>query len=295
MAQLIAPDQIPQWIPGDLTIDSAGLGWRDLTLKGYRYAEQEVQIPAMRDYMIVVYRGADRALMRRRAGGAWHSATVGCGVATLLTRAEQSTWHWTSPIDVRHIYVGHATLEAVAADAFEQPLASLEIEDQVGRPDPVLATLQGELELELLGRGCGSGLYVEALRTQIAIHLLRTYARCEFRSGAEPGLGPRRRRHLEEYVTIHLHDHITLERLAGVAGLSPYHFARKFKSEFGEPPHSYVIARRVSAACQLLRATHLPLKAIASDCGFADQSHFSRLFQRRMGVTPGEYRRQVTV
>jgi AraC family transcriptional regulator len=52
MTALVPPDLIPNWIPGEKTADSSHLGWSGLTLKGYHYPDQEVNIPSMRDYMI---------------------------------------------------------------------------------------------------------------------------------------------------------------------------------------------------------------------------------------------------
>jgi AraC family transcriptional regulator len=72
MTVLVPPDLIPNWIPGEKTVDSSHLDWSGLTLKGYRYPDMEANIPFMRDYMIVVYEGA-RAIMQRSSGGPWHA------------------------------------------------------------------------------------------------------------------------------------------------------------------------------------------------------------------------------
>ncbi len=53
MNHMISPDEVPLWIPGDLTLDSSLLGWDGVTLKGYRYDSLDVVIPSMRDYMLV--------------------------------------------------------------------------------------------------------------------------------------------------------------------------------------------------------------------------------------------------
>ena len=79
--------------------------------------------------------------------------------------------------------------------------------------------------------------------------------------------------------------------MAEVAGLSPYHFARQFKTATGLPPHQYVILRRVERAKHLLRAgTGLSLAEVAACAGFSDQSQFSHHFKRLLGVTPRRIR-----
>jgi AraC family transcriptional regulator len=83
----------------------------------------------------------------------------------------------------------------------------------------------------------------------------------------------------------------TLEQMAAVIHLSPYHFARQFKTTTGLPPHQYVIARRVERAQQLLRGDRdLGLAEVALRVGFSDQSQFSFHFKRIVGVTPGQFR-----
>jgi AraC family transcriptional regulator len=83
----------------------------------------------------------------------------------------------------------------------------------------------------------------------------------------------------------------TLEQMAAVVHLSPYHFARQFEAATGLPPHQYVITRRVERAQHLLRADgELGLVEVALRVGFSDQSHFSFHFERIVGVTPRQFR-----
>jgi AraC family transcriptional regulator len=99
-----------------------------------------------------------------------------------------------------------------------------------------------------------------------------------------------RLRAVVEYIEEHLDASPTLEQLAAVACLSPYHFARQFKKATGLPPHQYVILRRVERARQLLRDGDLSLAEVAACTGFSDQSQFSHHFKRIVGVTPGQFR-----
>ena len=93
----------------------------------------------------------------------------------------------------------------------------------------------------------------------------------------------------------HIHERLdaelSLDHLAAVAHMSPYHFARLFKNSTGLPPHQYVIARRVERAKELLRDRGpLPLAEVAAEAGFSSQSHFTRHFKRIVGVTPQRFR-----
>src|SRR5208283_175000 len=62
----------------------------------------------------------------------------------------------------------------------------------------------------------------------------------------------------------------------------------------GTPPHAYVMRRRIEHAKRRLARRDIPLKVVAADCGFSDQSHMTRLFRRLLGTTPAEYRTTVT-
>ncbi|HLQ19730.1 MAG TPA: helix-turn-helix transcriptional regulator [Tabrizicola sp.] len=54
-------------------------------------------------------------------------------------------------------------------------------------------------------------------------------------------------------------------------------------------PYAFVIQKRVSKAQEMLRRGRLPLKSVALDCGFSDQSHLCRTFRKIVGVTPAQY------
>jgi AraC family transcriptional regulator len=79
------------------------------------------------------------------------------------------------------------------------------------------------------------------------------------------------------------------EELAAVTRLRSSHFCRALS--FGESPQRYVTRRRVERAQGLMLTTDAPLGQIAVYCGLADQSHFSRLFHRLIGESPGAWRR----
>jgi AraC family transcriptional regulator len=127
-------------------------------------------------------------------------------------------------------------------------------------------------------------------------HLLRhVLAPCRPERGRD-GTLPRGRLHaVVAYIEEHLDAGPTLEQLAAVARLSPYHFARQFKATTGLPPHQYVIARRVERAKQLLGEVDLSLAEVAAGAGFSDQNQFTQSFKRVVGVTPGQCRKSARI
>lgn len=92
------------------------------------------------------------------------------------------------------------------------------------------------------------------------------------------GLAPRALRRVREHGEARLAEKIDLATMAGLAGLSPPHFARAFKQSVGTPPYRYVLRRRIDLATRLLENTDRPLADIALDVAFYCQSHFARTF-----------------
>lgn len=91
-----------------------------------------------------------------------------------------------------------------------------------------------------------------------------------------------------EYLDTHLSQNISLKDLAHVTDLSPFHLSRLFRQEIGLPPHQYQLQSRIARAKALL-VQGMPLKKVAKETGFADQSHLTRHFKKFVGVTPGRY------
>jgi len=88
-------------------------------------------------------------------------------------------------------------------------------------------------------------------------------------------------------------DNIRMRDLAGDAGVHPVHLARAFRKTEKLTPGEYLQRVRVRSACHRLRERDYPLAAIAMECGFSDQSHFTRVFKKLMKTTPAQFRREL--
>lgn len=95
---------------------------------------------------------------------------------------------------------------------------------------------------------------------------------------------------LHAWVANHLHENLTVDRLAEQAGMTPRTFARSYAGKIGRTPAKMVEAMRLEAACRALEQTALPLKAIAANSGYVEEQNLRRVFQRQLGVSPGQYR-----
>jgi AraC-like DNA-binding protein len=85
---------------------------------------------------------------------------------------------------------------------------------------------------------------------------------------------------------------VSLQQLAVEFGLSVSHFSRAFRISTGLPPHQWLLRQRVNAAKQLMTARDLSLSEIAISAGFANQSHFTRVFSAQVGASPAAWRRE---
>jgi len=93
-----------------------------------------------------------------------------------------------------------------------------------------------------------------------------------------------------DYLHAHMQEDIGLDQLAAALGESRFIVTRAFKAAFGLPPHAYLIQLKLTRARHWLAAGHSPVR-VATDLGFADQSHLGRWFRRAYQLTPARYRR----
>lgn len=84
---------------------------------------------------------------------------------------------------------------------------------------------------------------------------------------------------------------ISILDVAQACNLSRGYFIRAFRETTGMTPYQWLLSERINRARELLRASNAPLAEVAIACGFADQSHFTRVFSNIVGVTPGNWRR----
>lgn len=101
---------------------------------------------------------------------------------------------------------------------------------------------------------------------------------------------PRWLRKVREMLEAQFLDTPSLSEIAGVAGVHQVHLSREFRRHFHCSVGEFLRKARVEYACKLLNGSALTLAEIALTCGFSDQSHFSSVFKRQVGVTPAKFR-----
>ena len=290
MKEPICWQDLPDYVPGRVGLCSKAQGWNNVALRSYHYQGQDVIVPAMRDFLLVGYRNGVMP-MQRRFDGRWSRETLSPGAASFLTRAQAAHWTWQEDIEVTHVYLSADLMTQVASEIYGRDIEEVELEDVLRTQDPVVTNAMGALAVETQSECLGGALYVDAVSRGLIIHLLRNYAIVRMRvSDAKGALSRVQQRLITDFIDQHLSKPLDLAQLAAVLGMTPCLFARSFKASFGIPPYSFVMQRRLEKAAELLKKPDLPIKMIAVDCGFSDQAHLTRLFRRKFGAPPSQYR-----
>jgi AraC family transcriptional regulator len=198
------------------------------------------------------------------------------------------------PIDTLYIYLSPNFVDGVG-ESIGLARQQFELQEDLGTHDPVIARIGNEALSELMEPGLGGQLYIDALKTQLAVHLIRRYTGSIPPALAKSPSPPRRDlRAAVDYIHTHLNQHLTLHEIAAVEYLTPFHFSRLFKQLYGVSPHQYVIRKRVEKAAELLRNPRLSISDVALEAGFTDHSHLTRHFKRLMGKSPRAARQERT-
>lgn len=101
----------------------------------------------------------------------------------------------------------------------------------------------------------------------------------------------RRLHRAKDFLAASFDQSVTLDDAAAIACLSPNHFLRTFQQAFGQTPHQFLTAQRITRAERLLRQTTLPVTDICLAVGFESLGSFSTLFRRHRGLSPEQFRR----
>jgi AraC-like DNA-binding protein len=165
-----------------------------------------------------------------------------------------------------------------------------------GVKDDVLANLARALTPALEQPGSASMLFVEQTSIAMETYLLEKY-------GGTPTADPRRKRILsrsqearaKEMLRGRMGGTMSVAEIALACNLSRSYFIHAFRETTGQTPHQWLSAQRLERARSLLMEFERPLAEVAAECGFADQSHFTRVFTQSTGAPPGTWRRRMRV
>jgi len=189
------------------------------------------------------------------------------------------------------IYLPRSALDAIADDADAPRIGDLN-HKPVAIEDTTISSLGTTILPALSHPDQVNQLFIDHVLFALGVHVAQTYG--GMRPLSRPvrgGLAPRQMRRAKEILSANLDGRVPLTEVAKECGLSVSHFSHAFRRTTGAAPHNWLLARRVEVAKEKLRDGRLSLLDVALVCGFADQSHFTRIFARIVGVSPGAWRR----
>jgi AraC family transcriptional regulator len=286
----------PRYTVGEVVADSASLQWRGLFVRRYRFPRvvDRFLVPATPEALVTCQLAGSAEFRERDLGGAWITRQVQRGDIFVTRSKVPYETCWSSPagqqLDVILIHIAVDQLRAALEAVYADKAGEVEVIDFFGR-DEALAHLCFACTEMLASRAPGESKRVEALVQLLSAHLAEKYTdaaaeKADFRGG----LPIRQLRKVEDHVRDQLAEDISVNVLAELVELSPFHFSRVFKQATGMSPLQFVTRERITRAQQLIRETSRSVIEIALEVGYTSPSHFAQVFRRVAGVTPTEFR-----
>jgi AraC family transcriptional regulator len=248
--------------------------------------------------MCVDVRG-NKSFIARRAPGIESRIVVRRGTAWLSPPGlqEGSVDIAEDMSGVLHIYlpVSHFSPGSFDNDIGGSAIGALRYETAF--EDPLLAEIGCAIASELQNETSAGSLLIGTLASSLAARLVQKYATASSAQSCPrrtvQGLDRRRLLRVLDYIEANLEGDLSIERMAAIACLSRFHFARTFRQAVGQSPHRYVSAKRLERAKALLMHGDRPLVDIALALSFSSQANFARAFREATGLAPGQYRRKL--
>lgn len=275
---------------------SRRLAWTGLVadLRRHEAAELPPFEPEALEICIAVACHGD-CVVTRRGQGVWQRTRVEPGIAWLCPSGVQeediriSQWH-----DILHLYLPADCFARHGDETGGRPVAQGSVRYLAGLRDDQIRQVGWALLAEMREPTSTAQVLVQSLAHRLTARIAERYAAGCGSSGQarQHQLDERRLRRVLEYMAQHVEDDVSLDDLAAVACLSPFHFLRMFARRMGAPPHRYLAGMRLERAKSLLALRHLGVAEIALACCFSSQSNFSRAFRRATGTSPLAHRRQ---
>lgn len=223
---------------------------------------------------------------RQRYSGAFASGTV-----SVINLEDSPSCEFRGQFDAIQFYVPLQALDTIAQEHEAKTPVTLAWRRDV--KDPIVTGLSQLL----LFAAQTDPEHTQLLRDQLSITMLVHFAEayggmCAKGALASGGLAPWQERRAKELMHARIGSPLTIGAIAAECKLTPSHFARAFRNSTGYAPHQYFNKLRLDEAMRLMRTTQLSLADIAIACGFGDQSYFTRVFSRVVGISPAAWRRQ---
>jgi AraC family transcriptional regulator len=229
---------------------------------------------------------AQYVVQRQSETGKTVTHKLGARDVLVIPVGQPHTVEWKRPAGIVSLKVSESFVRQATGSAH------VRFSDTFAIRDPFITSSAAEIRSSVEGQAIGTA-FAEAMATVIVHHLGLRAGYAELRNGKQrvAELSPAQASRIVDFLDGRLDGSISLDDLAQLAGLTKWHFMRRFNATYGTSPHNFIVDRRMVRAKQLLVSSDLPIVQIALEVGMT-HSHFSRTFLKRVGLSPSEFRQQ---
>jgi AraC family transcriptional regulator len=301
-------------LPQTPLVASYHTGWKGLTFTHYCHPPHETVEHGLLQHSLVITDPKSCFQAERHLDGKFKHYAHGNGRVDVIPAFLSHWTNWDREVEFSVIAICPTLLNQATQESMQ---GEIELIPQLAIDDPVIQQLALALKLEIQ-TGCMSGrLYGESLGTALAARLVQNYAVSKPAVEFKPnGLSQSQLARVIDYMKANLTQDLSILDLATMTGMSESHFSRSFKRSVGIAPYQYLIQQRVERAKQLLEqrslalakplpcltaglrqqekppGTGITISSIALDCGFANQTHLTKVFRQMTGMTPKAYQKR---
>jgi AraC-like DNA-binding protein len=213
------------------------------------------------------------------------------GYAQLVDLGESPIVSLDISFDSIRFYITQVALDEMANEAGIRRAKGLYAAN-FGARDLVMFGLAEALAGAMEKPGDGTAMFSDCIALAFFAHIVRAYGDVPIgERNARGGLAAWQLKRARDFIKVNLERDPSIAEIAHECGLSSGYFARAFKRSTGIPPYKWLTKTRIERAKELLKDPRCELADIAQLCGFVDQSHFTRVFSRNEGYSPGRWRR----
>lgn len=270
-------------------LDAPEPGGDALLSERWTHGSVHGQHAALTAHVIMTYHGV-APVLEWRDGKRRQISRGRPGSITIIPRGHTARWDIEGPISVSHVYLSQSRLQH-SADVVAHG-RTVELLDRVGFDDPIGSRILDILALEATS-ATQPRLLVDRALDLLCLQLIRAHSSLSTSAAAAPrrGLPDRQIRQVTEFMRAHLGEDIRLDQLAGVVGLSRFHFSTSFRQATGQTPYQWLTALRMARACELLRTPDAAVAQVALAVGYDTPSAFAATFRRQHGTSPSAFQR----
>jgi AraC-like DNA-binding protein len=227
-------------------------------------------------------------------GRQFHDGVIDRGAALIIPSGTEVRCTVHTPTDFLHLHVPSNWLTEWLDDGSESNVTLLLTAAPLHVRDSVVVKLTGTLLRAIHGKASTSSMYADGITLSILARLMEIIAaRASVKPVRAPCVSPLEAWRVKiaiDFIDQRIDGSLTLAELGAAVGLSPMHFAARFRAAAGTSPHTFILRRRIEHAQALLATTTATVADIAFSVGFRTQAHFTTVFRRHVDDTPHRWR-----